>query len=153
MFCAAAGILDREFLVSRERERRLQSDLEAATARLFHQEQQNVELRMNQDQLSGRIHQQQVRRGAGLWTETSQSNLQTSRDINTSLTWSLNQIWLCTIVWSLKHHRLNGKIIIKLNIKQVVEKNKINQKSVSKCTFYKDVKENLCNFYLLTILI
>ncbi|XP_062250577.1 GRIP and coiled-coil domain-containing protein 2 isoform X2 [Platichthys flesus] len=53
------GILDRELLVSRERERRLQSDLEAATARLFHQEQLNVELRMRQDQLSGRIHQQQ----------------------------------------------------------------------------------------------
>ncbi|XP_035505513.1 myosin-2 heavy chain, non muscle isoform X9 [Scophthalmus maximus] len=51
--------LDREFLVSRERERRLQNDLGAAAARLLHQEQVNMELRMKQDQLTSRIHQQQ----------------------------------------------------------------------------------------------
>ncbi|XP_018558557.1 filamin A-interacting protein 1-like isoform X1 [Lates calcarifer] len=53
------AVLDREFLVSRERERKLQNDLEAATARLLHQEQVNMQLRMKQDQLIGRIHQQQ----------------------------------------------------------------------------------------------
>ncbi|XP_041845503.1 zinc finger protein 853 [Melanotaenia boesemani] len=53
------GVLDREFLVSRERERKLQNDLEAVTTRLLQQEQLNIELRMNQDQLISRIHQQQ----------------------------------------------------------------------------------------------
>ncbi|XP_023143172.1 myosin-9 isoform X2 [Amphiprion ocellaris] len=52
-------VLDREFLLSRDRERKLENDLEAATARLFQQEQQNMELRMNQDQLISRIRQQQ----------------------------------------------------------------------------------------------
>lgn len=56
---SAAG-LDREVLLCRDRERKLQNDLEAATARLFHQEQLNMELRMRQDQLVSRIHQQQV---------------------------------------------------------------------------------------------
>ncbi|XP_041800607.1 rootletin isoform X2 [Chelmon rostratus] len=51
--------LDRELLLARDRERRLQNDLEAATARLHHQEQLNMELRMKQDQLVGRIHQQE----------------------------------------------------------------------------------------------
>ncbi|XP_070769546.1 hyaluronan mediated motility receptor-like isoform X2 [Enoplosus armatus] len=53
------AVLEREFLVSRDRERRAQNDLEAATARLLHQEQLNVELRMKEDQLISRIHQQQ----------------------------------------------------------------------------------------------
>lgn len=53
------ALLDREFLLSRERERKLQNDLEAANARLVHQEQLNMELRMRQDQLISRINQQQ----------------------------------------------------------------------------------------------
>ncbi|XP_056239104.1 centrosome-associated protein CEP250 isoform X2 [Seriola aureovittata] len=53
------AVLDREFLMSRERERKLQNDLDAASTRLLHQEQVNMELRMKQDQLFGRIHQQQ----------------------------------------------------------------------------------------------
>ncbi|XP_071313665.1 hyaluronan-mediated motility receptor-like isoform X2 [Trachinotus anak] len=51
-------VLDRELLMSRERERKLQNDLEAVTARLLHQEQMNMELRMKQDQLISWIHQQ-----------------------------------------------------------------------------------------------
>ncbi|XP_049441394.1 FYVE and coiled-coil domain-containing protein 1 isoform X2 [Epinephelus fuscoguttatus] len=53
------ALLDREFLLSRERERKLQNDLETANARLVHQEQLNMELRMRQDQLLSRINQQQ----------------------------------------------------------------------------------------------
>ncbi|XP_060903672.1 liprin-alpha-1 isoform X2 [Labrus mixtus] len=53
------AVLDRDFLVSKDRERKLQNDLEAATARLVHQDQLNMELRMQQDQLFSRIHQQQ----------------------------------------------------------------------------------------------
>nr|XP_046262912.1 golgin subfamily A member 6-like protein 4 isoform X2 [Scatophagus argus] len=53
------AVLDREFLVSRDRERRLHNDLEAVTARLCHQEQLNTQLGMKQDELIGRIHQQQ----------------------------------------------------------------------------------------------
>ncbi|KAM6952936.1 uncharacterized protein PEZ65_016423 [Lycodopsis pacificus] len=53
------AVLDREFLVAGDRERKLQNDLEAATARLRHQEQMNMELRVREDQLIGTIHQQQ----------------------------------------------------------------------------------------------
>ena len=59
---AAAAVLDREFLVSRERERKLHRDLEAASARLLHAEQLNLELKAKQDQLVCRIQQQQVNR-------------------------------------------------------------------------------------------
>ncbi|XP_029368718.1 early endosome antigen 1 isoform X2 [Echeneis naucrates] len=52
-------VLDREFLMCRERERKLQVELEATNVRLLQQEQVNVELRMKQGQLVGRIHQQQ----------------------------------------------------------------------------------------------
>ncbi|KAM7417165.1 hypothetical protein PAMA_017011 [Pampus argenteus] len=45
--------------MSRERERKLQNDLEAAAARLLHQEQTNTELRRKQDQLIIMIKQQQ----------------------------------------------------------------------------------------------
>lgn len=62
LFSVAAAVLDREFLVSRDRERKLQNELEATTAQLLHQEQMNLELRMKQDQLISRIHQQQVNR-------------------------------------------------------------------------------------------
>ncbi|XP_061582107.1 uncharacterized protein LOC133447440 isoform X3 [Cololabis saira] len=51
--------LDREFLVSREKERRLQNDLEAVTSRLVQEEQMNVALRMNQQHLICRIREQQ----------------------------------------------------------------------------------------------
>ncbi|XP_030000892.1 kinesin-II 85 kDa subunit-like [Sphaeramia orbicularis] len=53
------AVVDRDFLVSRERERRLQNELEALTNRLLHQEQINMELRMKQDQLICQIRQQQ----------------------------------------------------------------------------------------------
>lgn len=53
------AMLDRDFVVSRERERKLQSDLEAVTTRLLQQEQLNMELRMKQDQLISRLQQQQ----------------------------------------------------------------------------------------------
>ncbi|XP_076595197.1 uncharacterized protein LOC143325770 isoform X1 [Chaetodon auriga] len=53
------ALLDGELLLARDHERRLQNELEAATARLHRQEQLNMELRMKQDQLTGRIHQQQ----------------------------------------------------------------------------------------------
>ncbi|KAE8277860.1 hypothetical protein D5F01_LYC15313 [Larimichthys crocea] len=53
------AVLDREFLLSRDRERRLQNELEVVTARLHHQEQLNMELRMGQDQLVSKLHQQQ----------------------------------------------------------------------------------------------
>ncbi|XP_028272134.1 fas-binding factor 1 isoform X4 [Parambassis ranga] len=52
-------VLDRDFLVSRERERKLQNDLEALAAQFLLQQQENMELRMNQDQLISRIRQQQ----------------------------------------------------------------------------------------------
>ncbi|XP_038164360.1 uncharacterized protein LOC119798803 isoform X2 [Cyprinodon tularosa] len=51
-------VLEREFLVSRERERKLQNEMEAVTARLLQQEALNLELSINQDQLINRIHQQ-----------------------------------------------------------------------------------------------
>ena len=57
--CVVA-MLDRDFVVSRDRERKLQSDLEAVTTRLLQQEQLNMELRMKQDQLISRLQQQQV---------------------------------------------------------------------------------------------
>ncbi|RVE67618.1 hypothetical protein OJAV_G00104600 [Oryzias javanicus] len=53
------AVLDREFLVSREKERKLQNDLEAVTSRLLQQEHLNVELVMNQDKLLRRIQEQQ----------------------------------------------------------------------------------------------
>ncbi|XP_033948258.1 hyaluronan mediated motility receptor-like isoform X2 [Pseudochaenichthys georgianus] len=53
------AVLEREFLLSRERERKLQNDLEAASAQIFHQEQLNLELRMREDQLISRMHRQQ----------------------------------------------------------------------------------------------
>ncbi|XP_015248430.1 PREDICTED: uncharacterized protein LOC107096335 isoform X1 [Cyprinodon variegatus] len=52
------AVLEREFLVSRERERKLQNEMEAVTARLLQQEALNLELSINQDQLINRIHQQ-----------------------------------------------------------------------------------------------
>ncbi|XP_072289317.1 uncharacterized protein [Eucyclogobius newberryi] len=52
-------MLDRECVVSRERDRKLQTDLEAVTTRLLQQEQLNMELRMKQDQLISRLQQQQ----------------------------------------------------------------------------------------------
>ncbi|KAK2848796.1 hypothetical protein Q5P01_008630 [Channa striata] len=53
------AVLDREFLLSVEREKKLQNDLEVVAARLLHQEQTNTELRAKQNQLISRIHQQQ----------------------------------------------------------------------------------------------
>ncbi|XP_077466039.1 uncharacterized protein LOC144082638 [Stigmatopora argus] len=53
------AVSDREFLLSREREKKLQNDLQAVAEQLFHLEKSNVELRRTQDQLIDTIHQQQ----------------------------------------------------------------------------------------------
>ncbi|XP_046875589.1 rootletin isoform X1 [Hypomesus transpacificus] len=54
------AVLEREVLVSRERERNLQNDLEALGSRLYKQEQVNVELSIKHDQLVSRLRQEQV---------------------------------------------------------------------------------------------
>ncbi|XP_028315799.1 uncharacterized protein LOC114471291 isoform X3 [Gouania willdenowi] len=51
--------LDRECVLSREKQRMLQEELEAAASQIFHQTHQNMELRRNQDRLINRIRQQQ----------------------------------------------------------------------------------------------
>ncbi|XP_077387826.1 uncharacterized protein LOC144025534 [Festucalex cinctus] len=53
------AVSDREVLLSREREKKVQNDFQALVAQLFHLEKSNVELRRTQDQLIGTIHQQQ----------------------------------------------------------------------------------------------
>ncbi|XP_034545983.1 coiled-coil domain-containing protein 114 isoform X2 [Notolabrus celidotus] len=83
-------VIDREFLVSRDRERKLQNDLEAATARLFQQEQLNMELRMKQDQLVSRIHQQQdhvdlLQQRLVLLAEESSQDMELLRQVGTDL--------------------------------------------------------------------
>lgn len=62
LLCGSAAMLDREFMLSRDRERKLQRDLEAAAARLGRQEQLNMELRVKNEQLVSRVRQQQVNR-------------------------------------------------------------------------------------------
>ncbi|CAL8354849.1 unnamed protein product [Merluccius merluccius] len=52
--------LERDTLVSREKERRMQCDLEAMAARLLQKEQMIVELRSKQDHLVDHLHRQQV---------------------------------------------------------------------------------------------
>lgn len=66
----SAAVLERDFLLSRERERKLQTGLEAVTACLRRQEQLNAELRARQEQLVGRIQQQQVSLSGGRGKET-----------------------------------------------------------------------------------
>ncbi|XP_040028734.2 uncharacterized protein LOC120817039 isoform X1 [Gasterosteus aculeatus] len=53
------AMLDREMLLARGRERKLHSELEAAASGLRLRDQINAELRMREEQLVGRIHQQQ----------------------------------------------------------------------------------------------
>lgn len=53
-------MLERDFLLGRERERTLQSELEAVKLRLLGQERLNLELGARQGQLLGRVQQQQV---------------------------------------------------------------------------------------------
>ncbi|XP_035767079.1 centrosomal protein of 63 kDa isoform X1 [Neolamprologus brichardi] len=84
------AVLDREFLVSRERERRLQNDLEAVTARLLKQDQLNMELRMNQTQLISRIQQQQdlvnlLRQRVVLLVEASSRDAELLRQVGAEL--------------------------------------------------------------------
>nr|XP_057912391.1 myosin-16 isoform X2 [Doryrhamphus excisus] len=50
---------DREVLVSREREKKLQNDFQTVAAQLFHLEKTNSELRRTQEHLVATIHQQQ----------------------------------------------------------------------------------------------
>lgn len=61
----SAAVLERDFLLSRERERKLQTKLEAVMPCLRRQEQLNMELRARQEQLVGRIQQQQVSLSGG----------------------------------------------------------------------------------------
>ncbi|KAM9375759.1 uncharacterized protein KZ484_008291 isoform 2-T2 [Pholidichthys leucotaenia] len=84
------AVLEREFLVSGERERKLQNDLEAAAARLLQQEQHNEELRANQTQLISRIHQQQdlmnlLRQRLVLLAEVSSRDAEMLRQIGSEL--------------------------------------------------------------------
>lgn len=70
LLCGSAAVLERDFLLSRERERKLQTELEAVMSCLRRQEQLNMELRARQEQLVGRIQQQQVTLSAGRRKET-----------------------------------------------------------------------------------
>ncbi|XP_074530765.1 uncharacterized protein LOC141793796 [Halichoeres trimaculatus] len=84
------AVLDREFLVSKDRERKLQNDLEAAAARLFQQEQLNMELRMKQDQLISRIRLQQdhvdlLQQRLVLLAEESSQDVELLRQVGTEL--------------------------------------------------------------------
>ncbi|XP_026214219.1 shootin-1 [Anabas testudineus] len=84
------ALLDRDFLVSRERERKLQNDLEVVTARLLHQEQMNMELRMKQNQLISRIHEQQdlvdlLRQRLVLLVEESSRDMEVLRQVGSEL--------------------------------------------------------------------
>ncbi|XP_032383150.1 uncharacterized protein LOC116696361 isoform X3 [Etheostoma spectabile] len=83
-------VLDREFLMSRDRERKLQNDLEAATARLLHQQQLNMELRMREEQLISRIHQQQdlvnlLQQRVVLLTEASTRDAELLRQVSSDM--------------------------------------------------------------------
>ncbi|CAJ1059168.1 daple-like protein isoform X3 [Xyrichtys novacula] len=84
------AVLDREYLVTKDRERKLQNDLEAASARVFHQEQLNMELRMKQDQLISKIHQQQdhvdlLQQRLVLLAEESSRDVELLRQVGTEL--------------------------------------------------------------------
>ncbi|XP_061582106.1 centrosomal protein of 83 kDa isoform X2 [Cololabis saira] len=82
--------LDREFLVSREKERRLQNDLEAVTSRLVQEEQMNVALRMNQQHLICRIREQQelvdlLQQRVGLLVEESSRDTELLQQVSSEL--------------------------------------------------------------------
>ncbi|KAK7922041.1 hypothetical protein WMY93_008943 [Mugilogobius chulae] len=84
------AMLDREFMVSRERERKLQNDLEAVTTRLLQQEQLNMEMRMKQDQLISRLQQQQdsmelLQQRLVLLTEESSRDAELLRQVGSEL--------------------------------------------------------------------
>ncbi|XP_007572603.1 cingulin isoform X3 [Poecilia formosa] len=84
------AVLEREFLVSREKERKLQNELDAVTTRLLHQEQLNLELRMNQDQLICRIRQQQnlvdvLQQRMVLLAEESRRDVELLQQVNSEL--------------------------------------------------------------------
>ncbi|XP_068507607.1 restin homolog isoform X3 [Syngnathus scovelli] len=53
------AVLDREVLLSKEREKKLQGEFQAVAAQLFNLEKTNVDLRRTQDRLLSTIHQQQ----------------------------------------------------------------------------------------------
>ncbi|XP_012734652.2 lamin-A isoform X1 [Fundulus heteroclitus] len=82
--------LEREFLLSREKERKLQNELEAVTFRLVQQEQLNLELRINQDQLICRIRQQQnlvdvLQQRLVLLAEESRRDVELLQQVNSEL--------------------------------------------------------------------
>ncbi|XP_034740177.1 RUN and FYVE domain-containing protein 1 isoform X3 [Etheostoma cragini] len=84
------AVLDREFLMAGDRERKLQNDLEAATAQLLHQQQLNMELRMREDQLLSRIHQQQdvvnlLQQRVVLLTEASSRDAELLRQVSSDM--------------------------------------------------------------------
>ncbi|KAL0974268.1 hypothetical protein UPYG_G00217960 [Umbra pygmaea] len=53
------AVLEREFLVAKERERSLKNELDALSTRLCQQEQLNVEMTAKHDQLRNRVHREQ----------------------------------------------------------------------------------------------
>ena len=65
--------LERDTLVTRERQRRLQNDLEAMGAHLQQKEQMIVELRRKQDYLVDHLNRQQVARYRGFFILRGQS--------------------------------------------------------------------------------
>ncbi|XP_063731868.1 serine/threonine-protein kinase MRCK beta isoform X2 [Eleginops maclovinus] len=84
------AVLEREFLLSRDRERKLQNDLEAGGARIVHQEQLNLELRMREDQLISRIEQQRdlvelLQQRVGLLAEASSRDAELLRQVGSEL--------------------------------------------------------------------
>ncbi|XP_047210009.1 uncharacterized protein LOC124860606 isoform X1 [Girardinichthys multiradiatus] len=84
------AVLEREFLVSREKERKLQNELELVTSRLLQQEQLNLEFRINQDHLICRIHQQQtlvdvLQQRVVLLAEESRQDVKLLQQVNSEL--------------------------------------------------------------------
>lgn len=84
------GVLEREFLVSREKERKLQNELDAVTSRLLRQEQLNLELRINQEQLICKIRQQQnlveaLQQRMVLLAEESRRDVELLQQVNSEL--------------------------------------------------------------------
>eukprot|EP00064_Thunnus_orientalis_P005554 superscaffoldBa00000549_g5568 len=86
------AMLERDFLVSREKERKLQNDLEAVTAQLFHQEQANMELRMKQDELISTIHQKQIEEKHSLDLQFKTVEVERLQDTNTTLAEELEEL-------------------------------------------------------------
>ncbi|XP_054647433.1 plectin isoform X2 [Dunckerocampus dactyliophorus] len=84
------ALSDREVLVSREREKKLQNDFQTAAAQLFHLEKTNSELRRTQEHLVATIHRQQelvesLQRRALLLVEESERDAELLRQVASEL--------------------------------------------------------------------